>query len=89
MFIQYTHTQTVTGLAPATNYTVYIAVRSNRLISTLVAITDVLTPDTTAPTFSGVGPIASLAQDTSHFTLRLPVRVNEASQVNYAVFRWV
>lgn len=58
---------TVSGLQPATNYTVFLAVRyQSQLIGTVVAISGVLTPDSTPPTFvtiGQVGPATRLVMD--------------------------
>lgn len=49
---------TVSGLQPATNYTVFLAVRyQSQLIGTVVAISGVLTTDNTPPTFVAIGQV--------------------------------
>jgi hypothetical protein len=58
-------TANITGLAPATNYTIFLAVRfevtrQSKLINTAIAISGVLTPDRAAPTFSTVGAVSVL-----------------------------
>lgn len=48
----------LSGLAPASNYTVYLAVRQGaQLLDTVVALSGVLTPDNVPPTFAGVGGV--------------------------------
>ncbi|PNH00991.1 hypothetical protein TSOC_013152 [Tetrabaena socialis] len=78
----------VSGLSPASNYSVFLAVRfQSRLLETVVAISGVLTPDRVAPTFTAVGMLQNLTADSQRFTMRLPVALSEPGTVFYAVYR--
>ena len=63
----------------------------------VIAISGILTPDTLAPTFTGVGGDSSsngsgtgtvLQLGSRQFTLRLPVAVDKPADVSYAMYRW-
>ncbi|GAX72759.1 hypothetical protein CEUSTIGMA_g215.t1 [Chlamydomonas eustigma] len=77
----------VTGLTPATNYSVLLTVRSSDiLVSTVIVITGVLTPNTIAPTFTSLGPLQNLMSGTQTFTASVPVTVDKASTVSFAMY---
>ncbi|KXZ55299.1 hypothetical protein GPECTOR_3g434 [Gonium pectorale] len=79
---------TLSDLLPASNYTAFLAVRfQSQLLSTVVAITSVLTPDNSAPTFASIGAIQNMTTDAQRFTMRLPVTVSEAGTISYAIYR--
>ncbi|KAG2496180.1 hypothetical protein HYH03_005780 [Edaphochlamys debaryana] len=81
-------TDVVTGLRPATSYSVYLAVRyQSTLLGTVVGVTGVLTPDHVAPTLVTVGAMSNLTADNQRFLLRLPVGLSEAGTVAFALYR--
>ncbi|GLC59525.1 hypothetical protein PLESTB_001496700 [Pleodorina starrii] len=82
----------VSGLAPATNYTVFLAVRfevvrQSKLIHTVVAISGVLTPDNRPPTFTALGAVQNVTLDPQRFRLRIPVAMSETGTISYAIYR--
>ncbi|KAG2444871.1 hypothetical protein HXX76_001609 [Chlamydomonas incerta] len=78
----------LSGLAPASNYSVFLAVRQGaQLLDTVVALTGVLTPDNVAPSFAGVGGVQNLTVDSQRFSMRLPVALSEAGNITFAIFR--
>ena len=83
--------QVVSGLKPATNYSVLFAVSSGPLlVQTVTVVSGVLTPDSVSPSFLGVGGIGeSLQLGVQAFTLRLPVAVDKPADISYAIYRCV
>lgn len=81
---------TVSGLAPATNYTALLVVRSGDvLVQTLLVLSGVLTPDNVAPSFTTLGPLApiQLQPAAQTFNLSLPLSVDKPCGIGYALFR--
>ncbi|KAG1679176.1 hypothetical protein FOA52_000532, partial [Chlamydomonas sp. UWO 241] len=90
------YSQDFTGLLPATNYSVLVAVvYGGQRVPTVVAITGILTPDTKAPTFAVLGPTsgpvisaaASSGTSGGSLALSLPVRMDKAGEVSFTLFR--
>ncbi|GLI60645.1 hypothetical protein VaNZ11_002842, partial [Volvox africanus] len=85
-------TATVKGLTPATNYTVFLAVRfevarQSKLFKTVFAITGVLTSDNVAPSFTALGNMQNVTLDSQHFRMRVRIALSEGGMINYAIYR--
>ncbi|GIL91060.1 hypothetical protein Vretifemale_18750, partial [Volvox reticuliferus] len=85
-------TATVTGLIPATNYTVFLAVRfevarQSKLIRTIFAISSVLTSDNVPPSFTALGDMQNVTQDSTHFRMRVRVAMSEGGTISYVIYR--
>jgi hypothetical protein len=80
---------TAANLAPGTNYTLLTAVRQLSVLSPgVTALTGILVPDTTAPSFtrSAVLSAARTAAQPGRFTVQMVLGLNEQGRVHYAVY---
>ncbi|KAF6259840.1 hypothetical protein COO60DRAFT_964595 [Scenedesmus sp. NREL 46B-D3] len=80
---------TAANLAPGTNYTLLTTVRQLSVLSPgVTALTGVLVPDTTAPSFTR-SVVLSAARSTAQpdrFTVQMDLGLNEQGRVFYAVY---
>lgn len=80
---------TAANLAPGTNYTLLTAVRQLSVLSPgVTALTGILVPDTTAPSFthSAVLSAARTAAQPGRFTVQMDLGLDEQGRVFYAVY---
>ena len=79
--------QVISGLVPGTNYTALLAVASgSQSVDTVVVLSGALTPDTNAPRFLSVGPMQGPSLGAQSFAATVPLTVDKASTINYALF---
>jgi hypothetical protein len=80
---------TAASLAPGTNYTLLTAVRQLSVLSPgVTALTGILVPDTTAPSFmrSAVLSATRSTAQPGRFTVQMDLGLNEQGRVYYAVY---